>query len=996
MSSNVFENPEGDKVNSSKGKDLAPPQLAGNVFADEDEDVNADDNMDLDDLNIELSDDQERQEPFFLSSDDDGEYEFNEDNSDEYDEEFDFKDALRQAGNFKSKNRKKKSTNAASWKRRQMRSNLRELDPEVRGLLSQANEAFVRNDFQVALNLYREVIRKDNKNFSAYKTLGEIYKQQGKLNECCNYWFLAANINQKDGEFWASVAQLSAQLGHIDQALFCYGKAIQVSNHKDMDSILGRAKLYKEMKRYGRALEGFQKVHLAYPTDTGVIKELASVYVEQKRINDAIKLYMEVLDMNINYDNLTKAEKKNVPKFSWSELNILTELYTSQHSYEIGIRILKLLARWIQNRIQEVWWDDVDDDSEFDSRRIQLLEKRTFDEQVQEAMDKAYDLPIDIRFKLGALRLGLGQKDEAIRHFNYLKEEEDNIEDLYWDAGRLLESNGYYREALTFLSMCDPENHEEGIQLVSLLGKCNLEIGDYQEAARSYETVLGVDPKNVDIKVALAEVYFHLGFIGASQLLLKEVGEEVGDEQAGEGTSTLLLLLPQQQENENGQAPVLDLALIKTRPLYGNRLVKLSDEEKIEFENNAKRKVLEIYHRMERLESASLLQERVAITAWIRLASQLVDMFMSVRSFFPRDKNREFKGIVLYRRKKEMGIDERMARVLNLHEGITSNESAQYSRLVLTSKTDYRGLDYNIWFKIFVQYALLLAKFEDNLEYAIQIIHVASDVSVFVQDKNKEMTLKLVRLMFGIAQRDVNSTVMTYVRFFLSANQFSPFIYKFFMCCFASSAESWETFSNYNHQKFFLRQLKAFDSILTYQKNITGMATITADVKSIPSTNREHAELLYVYANLLGGSRSYVSSIVYLNRAYKDYNQDPMICLVLGLAHVHRSMQRLSSNRHMQLLQGVSYILQYKEHRLKNLTVYELQEIEYNLGRLFHMLGLTTLAVNFYEKVLNFQAKIEDSDYDLLMEAAYNLTLIYNINGNSSLAREITEKYLVV
>lgn len=958
--------------------------------------------MDLDgvsDLEIPIDEEEEaNRRAFILSSDDDGFEDLDvsfEDEESDYDEEFDFKDALRQAGNFKSKAKKRRPANksAALWRRRQMRTNIRELDPEVRGLVSQANEAFVRNDFQVALNLYREVIRKDNKNFSAYRTLGEIYKQQGKLNECCNYWFLAANINLQDGEFWRTVAELSAQLGHIDQAIFCYTKAI-ASNHKDMDSILGRAKLYKETKRYGRALDGFQKVHADYPTDTDVIKELASVYVEQKRLHDATRLYENMLKDNMNYANLTDAEKRNVPKFSWGELNILLELYATQHNYRVGIIILKSLARWIQKRTEEVWWDELEDDSEFDLRREKIIEKQPLEVQAA-AYGKDFFLPIDIRFKLGVLRLGVGDKDEAIMHFNYVKDEE-NVADLIWEAGTLLESSGFYEEALTFLSMCDPENHENSVQLVSLLGKCNQEIGDFPEAARSYRTVLEAEPFNVDIKLALAEVYYHLGAIEESQILLKEVSDQTKRER-GEGGLDDILFPEGEGENSNSdKQPSLELGLIKNKQFLKSKSIKHSEEEKIEMEKNAMRKVLEKYHRMERLQPAILKQEQVAITAWTKLASQLIEMFTAVRSFFPRDKNREFKGIVLYRKKREMGIDEKMARVLNLHEGITPTEATQQARLILTSKTDYRGLDYQTWFNIFVQYALLIAKFEKNLEYAIDTINLASDVSVFVQDKNKEMILKMVRLMFGILQGDVNATVMTYVRFFLSLNQFSPFIYKFFMCCFALGIESWETFSNYNHQKFFLRQLKAYDSIISNQKHITGMATITADIKPVSLTKREHAELLYVYANLLGGSRSYVSSIVYLNRAYKQYNQDPMICLVLGLAHVHRSMQRLSSNRHMQLLQGISYILQYKEHRSNDLTKYELQEIEYNLGRLFHMLGLTTLAVNCYEKALEYHDLIEDKVYDLLVDAAYNLTLIYNINLNSKLARELTEKYLVV
>jgi len=97
------------------------------------------------------------------------------------------------------------------------------------------------------------------------------------------------------------------------------------------------------------------------------------------------------------------------------------------------------------------------------------------------------------------------------------------------------------------------------------------------------------------------------------------------------------------------------------------------------------------------------------------------------------------------------------------------------------------------------------------------------------------------------------------------------------------------------------------------------------------------------------------------------------------------------------LLQGISYLLEYKESREKGATIYEKQEIEYNFGRLFHMLGLPTLAIHHYTKVLGYHDDlIDDPTYDMLMEAAYNLSLIYTINGNTALAHSIYDKYLTI
>ncbi|KAG7664201.1 TFC4 [[Candida] subhashii] len=987
MSNNVFETEEGKGV-VNEANSLQSINGANQL---EDEDQQFDELLNEFQNEAEQDDDNEfedQQLVFDQSDDDDDDFIFgDESEEDDYDENYNFKDALKSAGNFRVRNRREKlSTSAKSYyKRKMMRADNRELDPEVRSNLSKANEAFVRNDIQVAQNLYLEVIKKDPKNFSAYKTLGEIYKQQGKLNECCNYWLLAANIHPWDTQFWGNVAELSAELGHVDQAIYCYGRAITSDVKKSARYILQRALLYKERRQFGKALDGLQKVRILYPADSNIIKQLASVYVEQKRLNDAINLYMKVLDSNIHPD---PDNKTSYPAFGWAELNILLELHIQHHSWRIGLNVLKLASRWIQNRTNETFWDENDDDAEYDKERRPAILAKVKDAGLRrEAESKFFDLPIDIRFKLGSLRLGLGQKEEAIHHFDFLLEDEEDIADLHFDAGKALEEHGYHEEALTFLTRATlNDEFNESPELINLLGKCFFEVGDYSQAKQAYETLLENEPTNLDFKLALAETLYHLGDDEKAQILIKEVqtANNMSKERKGDQVEDIF----EEDEEETN-----NLSLIKTQIRLRPKSAKLTEQERSEIENLATRKVLEKFGRMERLEESINSGDKTAVAAWMQLAAPLIEMFTSVKNFFPKDKNREFKGIVLYRRKKGMNIDERLARAYNLLEGITQDEN--YSRHTLTAKTEYRGLTYDQWFYIFAQYAILVSKFEKNNEYANEIVDIAMAGSVFIQDKKKEAFLKLLKLMIGIENDEHNTTVVSYIRYFLVTNQFSPFVCRLFFCCFSSGVYPWETFTSYNHQKFFLRQLKAYDSC-ALKKKITGMAMVTADVKNVKLT-KDHPDLLYLYANLLGGSRSYSSSLVYLNRAYKRYNQDPMICLVMGLLHVHRAMQRLSSNRHIQLLQGISYILEYRDIRAKGATKYELQEIEYNLARLFHMLGLTSLAVPHYDKVLAMHDEfIDDPDYDLSFDAAYNLSLIYNISGNSQYARELTERYLTV
>ncbi|RLV94179.1 Transcription factor tau subunit [Spathaspora sp. JA1] len=975
MSSNIFETGEGNGI-VNRANQVTPSDGYDEV----------DDRIDslLNEIQIDETDSSD-QDLFVGSSEDSEEDDFvfgEESEEDDFDENYNFKEALKSAGNFRVRNRREKLNKASKsyYKRKMMRADNRELDPEVRSNLSQANEAFVRNDFQVAQQLYTEVIKKDPRNFSAYKTLGEIFKQQGRLNECCNYWLLAANIHPWDTEFWGNVAELSADLGYVDQAVYCYSRAITQDLAKSAPYILERAILYKERRQFGKALEGLQKVRQLYPGDSNILKHLAGVYVDQKRLNDAINLYMKVLDSNIHPD---PDNDQIYPKFGWAELNILLELHIQHHSWKTGLNILKLTARWIQNRQNETWWNDIpESDAEFDQkRRMDLVEKfAPNDSEKMDALNKSFDLPIDIRFKLGHLRLGLGQREEAIHHFDFLLEDEEDIADLHFDAGKVLEEHGYHEEALTFLTRATlNDEFNENPELINLLGKCFFEVGDYTQAKQAYETLLHNEPNNLDFKLALAETLYHLGDDTGAEVLIQEVQEanyklKEGDEITKESTDQT------------------DQSLIRTVRRLRPKSAKLTEEEKAEIELEAARKVLDKFGRMERLEESINNGDKFAIAAWLQLAAPLIEMFRKIRAFFPKDKNKTFEGIYSYRRKKDMNIDQKLARAFDLLEGMDQDEEDTRSNLI--SKTEYRGLNYDQWFYIFIQHAILISKFEMNDDYANELVDVAGSVSVFVQDKKKEAFLRVLKLTFAIEKQDMTE-ITHYVRYFLVGNQFSPFICKFFLCCFATGVHSWETLTNYNHQKFWLRQLKAYDS-LALKKKISGMAMVLADVKGLtPPEN--HPDLLYLYANLLGGSRSYLSSVVYLNRAYRACNKDPMVCLVLGLAHVHRSMQRLTINRHLQLLQGISYILEYRDLRSNNASKYELQEIEYNFGRLFHMLGLTSLAVRHYDKVLEMKEEfIDDPDYDLSAEAAYNLALIYNINGNSQLARQLTEEYLTI
>jgi general transcription factor 3C polypeptide 3 (transcription factor C subunit 4) len=89
-----------------------------------------------------------------------------------------------------------------------------------------------------------------------------------------------------------------------------------------------------------------------------------------------------------------------------------------------------------------------------------------------------------------------------------------------------------------------------------------------------------------------------------------------------------------------------------------------------------------------------------------------------------------------------------------------------------------------------------------------------------------------------------------------------------------------------------------------------------------------------------------LGALDYYLRAYELCPTDPMICLSTGVAYLHRAMQRQTDNRHHQIAQGFTLMAQYRKHRGP------CQEVEYNFGRAFHMLGPSSFQVADYPLII--------------------------------------------
>lgn len=987
----------GEEEEEEEEQDDEDIDLQGDALED------ADDDSELSDFEDSAESKQKRYQTLAdLGFDNDDEaHDSNSDN--DSDDEFTFRNALREARNFKVKRKRPKKRGGLAAMRRRMRRT--ELDPEVKLLLSQANEAFAMNELDKAIKIYKQVIKLDKNNFSAYKTLGEIYRMQNDVNRCSNIWLLAAHLNPGDVDFWKTVAELSVELGHFKQAIYCYRRAISASKGKDYDAIFSRACLYREVGKYKRASSGLLKIRSVLPSDSKIVRELAKVYVEEGRVNDAISLYTKILDDNVKYRKLVdKGESVTLENiiFDWSELNILSELYASKAAWVLGIKALRQVSRWIQEREEQTFWDEnPNNDIEFDERR---LDHPRFQKLKARDGSLDYSLPIDIRVQLGIFRLNNKQEEESLKHFSVLLDQPvEETPDLFFKVGMELESFGLFKEALEFLIPLSYHEEYNTYELVTTIARCLRETEDFENAKDTYIRLLEFDKDNVELKVALAECYFYLDDIEQANRLYRDAKlERLRERTKNEEDETRESILSEEEEEEDdlgfGQNDIGQTqAIIEDYPVKKKKKkrVKYTNDELKTMSLKSEIRVKKLYTKcssilkqIEDLQTGDLTEVeeeslKVRTRVWIELVSDLITIFTMYKMFFPQDKLVAFNTRLRLRTAK-LNIDQKLLRMKYLQTEIILTQ--QYSNDEIP-EIGFKGLTYEQWYYVFVKYALLVAEFEKDTETATSVEEIIRHAIVF---KEKELTTRLVGLSVGLLTQD-SQIIMNQTRGLMNEYQFASDSFRLYLASFIPNSEMEQKYADAPSQKFLLRQIKAFDYLKDPGNDaIVGKATIT---KTNVDLSKDHFTLNYIYASYLFMNKSYTSALVYLMKLYYSYPNNPELLFLLSLANLHRSVQRKTLNSSFQVLQGLSYMMEYIKTKDQSDPYYRMEAL-YNLGRYFNLLGLDHIAVVFYGRVLNIE--VDDSAYDLKKEAAHNLYTIYNLNGNHAQAEAIMDEYLVI
>ncbi|XP_053687440.1 general transcription factor 3C polypeptide 3 [Sabethes cyaneus] len=133
--------------------------------------------------------------------------------------------------------------------------------------------------------------------------------------------------------------------------------------------------------------------------------------------------------------------------------------------------------------------------------------------------------------------------------------------------------------------------------------------------------------------------------------------------------------------------------------------------------------------------------------------------------------------------------------------------------------------------------------------------------------------------------------------------------------------------------------------------------------------------------------------------ALNDYTQiyketgNPLHAMLIAVTLTQIACQKFTIKKQAIASQAIGFIEKYRKGRPSELS----NEVHYNIGRMYHQLGMHSLAVEHYKRALQFSSdlvRLNAEHLDLRAEIAFNLACIYRSNGNYELARKYLYDYI--
>ncbi|KAI0642215.1 TPR-like protein [Trametes meyenii] len=894
------------------------------------------------------------------------------------------------------------------------------LSQQVRALIGEGNQAYVDANIPETVRIMQEVIRIEPRAAPAWSVLAQCYDDMGERQKGLQLRIMAAHLNH-DADEWGELAQQSRALGYNQQAIYCYGKMYNL-DPTNVNALWDRASLAKEIGDLKTARSTMLAMLKRLPHHLPVLDELRPILIELSDLalcaelfQRAFEHYLTVFPSGRGLDSETGAEVLG-GGFTLMHLLVLADLYNTLGEHARAADTIRRGCRWLQGRAAQKFWDACEDDREWDAPDSGM--QRGTDGEVQPGM---YPLDVNARHRLAIARIRGGDVEEGKMHAKIiLAQDTAEYAPLFSEIADAYFEREMYAEAGHIYEMLGGDAGTSSMYVLLQAAACRRMIGDLKEAAEVYEHVIQADPNHSDAKMKLAEIYEILNeprkaldlVLQVIEARKKRTANREGTVDSGNADPTSASLFEEGKVRGMKQRGTP----VKTNP---NRLTPAQLRE---LEAQKEREAAQSWHRVQELWPRMLADENgdeEAVREWLVEAEKLIESFRETRALFLTSRHRGFRGMFPRSARKQTteASEDSMASRLQLDLGRdtlvrkgTKNENV----------STFRTISFDDWLRLFMHYAFLLTR-RGQYDLANEVLRHLLYSNAF-QTRSSQDSIRLAIITCAI-HADHYQTVVEQARKLINGHQFNNEPIRILVSSLGNGLRATDAFLVSTLSKHLLRETRLADAAVkdpdSLRFNVTqrryGLVSASGkvdgddapdddDEAEAPTATEQEREALptkvnplnvAVYGQILLAAKSYQSAIFYLLQAYDYAPDDPLICLCLAIASVGRAMQRQSDNRHHLIAQSMAFLTRYRE--LRGDTAEGVDEVEYNFGRIFQQLGLHSLAVRHYERILETaeaKSNVNEEECGLAREAAYNLSLIYVSTGAAPIAQGLYRRWL--
>ncbi len=457
--------------------------------------------------------------------------------------------------------------------------------------------------------------------------------------------------------------------------------------------------------------------------------------------------------------------------------------------------------------------------------------------------------------------------------------------------------------------------------------------------------------------------------------------------------------------------------------LFRKKLQKLAEDnaDDLVSARAQHREIVASFQKLDDVYEAAEDGDEEAINTVFSITRELIEEFSTFDLFYA-DKKEDFRGY--FRRIgageiwKESALMVLAVVANNVEDGETDPELTERPE---KAPQDFWGIHFDKWCDAFGRYAILLARSGDS-ERCFSTLDVALQSNIFSRSLPYHRNLELCRLTCALAV-DSSTQASSSIRWFLKEFPFGTDLFRLYSCVnrLTSLPDGFSTGPAY---KVLMRYIKTMDyALLTPEQrawyNFRDVSTTdkksgwfqnAVNSQTVTAVKDHDPALFALYAHVLICGGSYMAALNYYFRAFAITPQDPVLNLAIGTAYIQHAMKRLSENRQFQIQQGLAFVYRYYDLRTKSGVAVLQQEAEFNVGRVWHSLGLVSHALESYERCIGLSGRVEEEAReraadgvdgfegfeDFKMEAAFAMQSIYAVSGNLEMAGRVTREVLVI